>query len=940
MSALAVFSLGFLLIRGLGPTPAVQLEPPAFQELFAQGIRFHSQGEYENSYDALRRALALCRGDERLGSVGRCLVRMGVLMWDLGNNNEAARHFEEAATFFGRGYDPRSREFCLTCLEIIRLQELGRADRQAGLCYQALDRLSKAVALGRELGLPDLETKCLRQLSLTHLEMGDLALFLEKTQRGLALAAMINHRAEQVRALNNIGVYYQQRFDYSRAAGYLEKALDMARTAGDREAEANGLNNLGLVHQELGNIDRAYFYFSEALARDQAGQALDPVALDLANIGSVLCRRAVDQASRPDLVEARDALQKSLAIQGRRPPDPKIEFTTLNNLGVVLNELGDYLGARERFTQALRIAEERPEGVERAHAFVNIAASYLNEGNLTEARAFYRASHQAGARSSLENVLMESCFGLGQCAERSGDPESALSFYRDSIAAIEGVRARLSEPLMIGFARNKFRVYERAADIVADRARQDPSGRPKEEMFGLFESAKARALLDSLRDAHADASGSDIQQRRDRQKAMARNISELASRLKRGPMSPAQELALKVELEREEEESVRLSVEINRAGPEPTASWGRDLRRLGEIQELLAAGPSVLLEYFLGERRSYLLRIGATDVKLYELAARAGLERSLRAYLKSLSDRSLDPKIISDAAERVGREVLPVDDEVFKNARAVIVVPDGVLHYLPFEALRIPGGPGRRYLVEDVVVSYCPSASVLSILKNKASPRSWDKEVLAVGPPAHSEHPLPFGRREVRGIARSFAAGTVDTLVGEDADESSLKVRPLSGYRIIHFACHGDLDEAFPLRSSLVLSATAGSDDDGLLQVREIYGLKLRAELVVLSACQTGRGRLERSEGPLALARPFFFAGARAVIASLWSINDRSTSLFMDELYREISAGRSAAESLRAAKIRMLKSRWDHPFYWAGFILQGDPSAAGSRTSSVRRSID
>ncbi len=865
---------------------------------------------------------------------------MGVLKWDLGDSRGAAQHFEEAAELFSRNHDRCSREFCLASLEILGLQDDGLADRKARLYYQALDHFSEAAVLARELGLPDFEAKCLRHLALAHFEMGDLEPFQEMSHRGLALASLIHNRVEQCRSFNNIGVYYQRRFEYSRAISYLEKALSTAQAAGDHETEVDSLSNLGLLHQEIGNADRAHFYLSETLARDQADQALDGVVIDLSNIGSVLCRRGIDQASRPDLIEARDALQRSFSVQEERPPSPLVAFTTLNNLGVVLNELGDPFGAREKFEQALKIAEKKLTSVERAHALVNIAATYLNDGNLKEAEAHYRASLQTGGGSSLENVLMEASFGLGQCAERSGDLVFALSCYRESIAALENVRSRLSEPLMIGFSRNKFRVYERAADLLASRAQADVPG-SAEEIYGLLESAKARALMESLREAHADVPGLDLQEQRDRLKAIDRNISELASRLKRGGASSTEERAIKVELEREEEESVRLNLEIKHAGPEPSSPRGSDLRPLGEIQKRLSRGPSVLLEYFLGERRSYLLRIGATDVRFYQLPARTELERSLRAYLKSLSDPSLDLEIITRASERAGREVLPVEDEIFRKAKAVIVVPDGILHYLPFETLRVGQGSRPRYLIEAAAVSYVPSASVMAALMDQPHPGAWAKEILAVGPPARSTPELPFGKQEVRDIARSYAAGTVDVLTGEAVDESELKARPLSEYRIIHFACHGDLDEAYPLRSSLALSAREGSDEDGALQAREIYGLKLNAELVVLSACQTGRGRLERSEGPLALARPFFVAGAQAVVASLWPINDRSSAVFMGAFYREIASGRSPSESLRSAKIGMLKSRWAHPFYWAPFVLQGAPSMADSPgTSRATSPID
>jgi CHAT domain-containing protein len=292
-------------------------------------------------------------------------------------------------------------------------------------------------------------------------------------------------------------------------------------------------------------------------------------------------------------------------------------------------------------------------------------------------------------------------------------------------------------------------------------------------------------------------------------------------------------------------------------------------------------------------------------------------------------------------------------DESFNRAKSLLVIPDGVLHHLPFEALRIPDGPGSKYLIEDVPVSYCPSASSLMLLKNAGKPGKWKKDLLAIGGPEYDPNDdfggraaprrqlgmktirgrsemhvlsLPFSKKEVLDIAKLFPAQMSDVLTGESANETRLKTMALMDYRIIHFACHGALDERFPSRSALVLSSANTSEDDGLLQTREIYGLAMNAGMVVLSACQTATGRLEKSEGPMALTRPFFFAGARSIIASLWPISDKATVFFMHEFYRNLVLGRSKSESLRYAKIKMLDSSWGHPFYWASFMLQGDPS--------------
>jgi CHAT domain-containing protein len=180
----------------------------------------------------------------------------------------------------------------------------------------------------------------------------------------------------------------------------------------------------------------------------------------------------------------------------------------------------------------------------------------------------------------------------------------------------------------------------------------------------------------------------------------------------------------------------------------------------------------------------------------------------------------------------------------------------------------------------------------------------------------------------------------VDVLVGAAADESAIKKLPLKEYRIIHFACHGILDQRYPFRSALILSSTDKALDDGYLQTREIYGLAMNADLVVLSACQSSRGVLEGSEGPMTLARPFFFAGARSVIGSLWPINDKATVVLMNVFYRSLIGGSSTGEALRRAKNQMLATRWAHPYFWAGFMLEGNPSAVGMPSRPSKLSLN
>ena len=255
--------------------------------------------------------------------------------------------------------------------------------------------------------------------------------------------------------------------------------------------------------------------------------------------------------------------------------------------------------------------------------------------------------------------------------------------------------------------------------------------------------------------------------------------------------------------------------------------------------------------------------------------------------------------------------------------RRLVIAGDGVLHLVPFEALEDEGG---RLLLERHVVSYAPSASVAGALHARRSARATAAvRLLAYAePPSEALGPLPLARREAQAIAALFPAGAADVRQGAQASESWLKHADLGRYGTLHFATHGTYDDRAPGRSALVLAP--GQGEDGLLQVREIASLPLRARLVSLSACDTGLGEVVTGEGVVGLARAFLNAGADAVAMTLWRIPDASTAELMRRFYAHMRAGRPAAEALREAKLELRRDRASRraPFHWAGVVLSGD----------------
>lgn len=822
--------------------------------------------------------------------------------------------------------------------------------------YLSLGRFDEAIVLGREIGLPNFELKCIRQKGLTYWEMGKINLFMESNKRGLELSNIINHKIEKGRCLNNIGVYYQKQNDFSLALTYFKNALSIIKTTNDQSTEAECLSNLGITYRDLGNLSKAQFYLTNALELDKKNGDVNTILMDLDNIGAIYLRRGLDSHNKQDLLEAFSIFRNCLSMQGPENTGTLIQISAFNNIGIIKSALKDYSSAREYFISALKTVDKGKYLSEKCNILSNIAASFFYEGKIAEAIANYKEALEIGSKYSFENAVMESCLGLGQCFDVIGEYSSALSFYKRSIEATESVRDRISsEFLMIGFARNKMSAYEKAIKILVDQYVARPSIGVLEEIFNYVERAKARAFLENINTTWEEERRVGKGITNEREKELSKRISALSRELMSSDLPVEERKRINNELEQEEEEDYRLIAEMNRASRDRGQSGPNEVCTIAQVQNQILDNKTALFEYFLGDRESYLIYISRDNAKLSILAGRNNIERSLRAYLKVISSGFKDHNARMEAAKRIGRELIPVEEIRQQNGvNAIIIVPHGILHYLPFETISMSTTPGSVYLIEKFMVSYCPSASSLFALKQLPNNDTRKKELLALGGPEYEYIdtptnqnkldgidaqkqlyceqgfrflPLPFSKKEVLEIAKLFKKSRVDVLVGKNASEDIIKKLPLNDYRLIHFACHGFMDNRFPFRSALVLSINKKQEEDGFLQMREVNNLTLSADLVVLSACQTGNGILERAEGPIGLARPFFYAGARSVLSSLWPINDKTTVAFMKYFYKYLVEGNAASKALQLAKIRMLQTPWSYPFYWAGFILSGDPGA-------------
>jgi CHAT domain-containing protein len=457
-----------------------------------------------------------------------------------------------------------------------------------------------------------------------------------------------------------------------------------------------------------------------------------------------------------------------------------------------------------------------------------------------------------------------------------------------------------------------------------------------------------------------------------RKKVIENKISQINAQLfKESALEPAKQDKGRIEqLEKErglaDEDYINWRRELERRDPRYVALKYPEPISLAQTQKLLG-DRTLLLSYSLGEPSSFLFAVSRDKYLSASLGSAAAIRAGVEKLLAAITDKnqSSPNEYLRHAVQLYKLLIEPAREQLIGKSE-LIIVADGVLHRLPFEVLLAPTASARTplprlpYLVRDFAISYAPSASVLSNLLSEPR-RATLKEFVAFADPVYSQGaqpgeqanlivtltrgaggsqlkflPLLHSRHEVEAISKLFPPGQADLFLRATASEENAKAKGrLSQYGVVHFSAHGYLNEKLPRFSGIVLSSPqaspaglATSTEDGLLSAYEIFNLKLNAELVVLSACETGLGKEVKGEGIMGLMRAFMYAGAPSVMVSLWNVDDESAADLMIAFYRHwrgADKGKlSKAEALRLAQLEAIK-QGSLPYFWAPFILVGKP---------------
>ncbi len=929
---------------------------------YLMSYAFNEISEYQKAYDAAKQGMPLAQAAGDRQTQAWLLDQVG-------------------SAYIGQGENKKAIDFFLQALPLRRATNdpvgLGNTLNNLGMTYNAMGDVQKSLEymiqvppIMREMGERLKESTVLGNVCVIQTDLGHYKEAIEFCNQAIKIKSELPDKAGEAVTLANLGNVYANLGDYQKALELYVQARTIHKGLGRQESEAIALNNIGYAYSQLGDTAKAEEFYTEALAALRKAGSKTRVAIALNNIGAnYLDLRMYDKAL--------EVLSQALALRPEAD-DRNGRAITLNNIARCYEKLGDKQKAFDNFTEALRLHRSIGNQRRLATTLKNIGVFHHKQGETSKAVEYLNESRTINSRIGDLNGEAIALAELAKVELDRGNLVEARKLIEGAIAAIESMRINLkSQTLRASFLASVRDFYETNIEILMRLHQQRPS-----EGFGVAalevsEKSRARSLLELLREARAEIQrGVDpllIQRETHLRQAIA-NKAEQQTRLLSGKYTEQEAAFLAKELSGLATEYDQVQARIRQASPRYAALIEPQPIDVDAMKKAVDA-ETLLLEFALGEEKSFLWAVTPDGVKSFELPGRAAIEQPARRVYQLLTERgnsvsgeTLEQRKIrleradsefTEAAAALSRMLLgPVASEL--KQKRLAIVAEGVLQYVPFAAL--PSPSSAKPLVVDHEIVTLPSASVLAVLREENANRKQASKAVAVlaDPVFSASDPrlaknggsvvqdtplvdayrsaaesglgnlvrLRFSRQEAEEIAR--LAGDKRNLKALDfaANRSVVTDAKLSDYRIVHFATHGLINNQNPDLSGVVLSLVdeQGRPQNGFLRLYDIYNLKLDAELVVLSACQTALGKEIKGEGLVGLTRGFMYAGAPRVVASLWRVDDRASADMMSRFYSAmLKDGMRPAAALRAAQIAMLKEkRWQSPHYWAAFTIQGE----------------
>jgi len=838
-------------------------------------------GDYRKAIEHYESSLAIFRKIEnRLGEAAS-LVNLGDCYRFLGGYSEAIDYYDTALVAFQYIGARLNEAECLN--------SLGDCYSDLGYYPEAIGHSEQGLAIFREIGTRAGEAASLNNLGNCYSALGDYEKAIDYSEQALAIHREIGARDGERKSLECLSGCYFQWAQYQLGIDYAQQALSITREIGVRGGEASSLGLLGRCYDQLGQHQRAIEYHEQALAIAQeiGARSLETICLD--DLGAPYRKLGEYQ-------EAITLHTQALAIAqeiGTRP----LEATALNNLGNCYREISNYQEALDHLSRAQTIFQEIGSLPKQSEGLKDLGMCYEAMENFAQAIDCHTRSLAIAQEIGLSETAWKAKWGLGEAHWQLGELDTAKTYYKQSITAVEAISGRIKvEELRQSYTASVRELYEEYMELLIEAGEGEGTQ-------AVNQRSRAREFLNALAASPAGISGQAIEE------GIQGSVMDVAT------------------IEQNVQDTIS-------ATPQDTA-----------ILEYCVTNKEVTYVWVTRGGSSYgpiQLPHGRAELMHMVIECRQQIENA-----DPMANRNL--AILYDWLIRPVKDLLPQADE--DPHAHLIIVPSGPLYYLPFQALiwTSEDRTDHKYLVDRYAISYSPSLTMIKYaeVQQEQTPSAATFFALANPDTGDPDMRLPEGQREAYRVAACFPVAAV--YVGEEATEERLSSDGEQA-RFVLISAHGVFKPNNPMHSYLLLSPTAESD--GKLRAYEVFDLSLDANMVVLSACETllpslkdmqrqvqevtgnetlNEGQLKALTGGddlVGLTRSFLVSGSASVLASLWSVHSEATEKLMISFYRHLEDdGMDKAAALRAAQIDVMNTpdtMWNQPYYWAAFNLVGD----------------
>jgi len=961
----------------------------AAQALMEAGEVCFLLSEYTNALKRYQTAAQLTATTDDELTASRALSQIGLVSSYLGKNDEAQVHLANALRFLESADEGREGPLLRHALAE-GLSSLGEVTYSKGNLVRSMAQFERARKIFAEIGDRNGQARMHLFAGYAAGSLGETQKAIFEIDKALKLFREVTNRAGEARALTALGLASSVKRNEDAAIDLHREALEIFQTIGDRNGEAVALNALGQSYENL----REY-----SIALDNYQKALDLFqkvgALDLASV--TMCKVAAVYRLGANLDQALLHFERCLGMS-RSAGKTRTEAMALEEVAGIYAAQGHIKRTKQQYQKLQRFYERVGDIYGLASALNSSGDSFLLLGQRHRAIDAYTRALPLSEKASDTELIISTLYNLARVYREVGSLEIALAHIDRALKIVEDVRRNIGGPdFRASYFSGIRKHYDLRMDILMQLDRVQPGKGFGVAAFLTSENARARSLLDLLAETHADVSSTVspnlLNRERELQgllRAEAQYLMELSIRGR-----DYREMAeVNAEIDRLRSEYLELQSSLTEHVKHRFALIDPATLHLEQVQKELHDQNTVLLEFALGESRSYLWVVTHDSFRGYELPAGEILRDEASEVYKLLTARQDLEKLEGDdytakieAADnryfdestRLSQMLLGQVTEQLIKSKRLIIVTEGPLQYISFEALPFPKEMADRvglrseelpYLIATHEIVRLPSIATLIAIRNTArrgtsansivavfadpvfskdDERVSNHSVLSETKPngdleAHlSESELPAlngladssgpvrlrnTSNEADAILATTPRGMAFVAEGFDASREMAMSSQIGQFQIVHFATHSFLNSEHPELSGLVLTMvdSNGIRRNGLMLLPDIYSLDLSAELTVLSACDTALGKDLNGEGLFGFTHSFLSAGSKSIVASLWKVDDRSTAILMSDFYRSmLQNGMPPAAALRAAKLKLMKEpRWRTPYFWAGFVFQGE----------------